>query len=220
MDKIRFYNSREEAGDILAEKIVALNLKKPCLLAIPRGGIQVAEGVSDKLKTPIYPIIVKKLPIPGNPEAGFGAIAEDGIKVLDEETVSYLGLNDETVEKISQSVIREIMHRSSIYGNADKEIVKSSDAIIVDDGVATGYSLIAAIKSVKGMNPASITAAVPVASKDAYDRILPLVDNFICPLVEETYFFAVANYYKEWFDLEEDEIVKILKNSREKYKIT
>ncbi len=73
MDKAGFYYSREEAGNILADKIVELNLKIPYLLAIPRGGIQVAESISNKLKLPVYPVIVKKLPIPGNPEAGFGA---------------------------------------------------------------------------------------------------------------------------------------------------
>lgn len=218
MDRSGFFYSREEAGNVLAEKILGLNLNNPCLLAIPRGGIQVAEGISDKLRIPIYPLIVKKMPIPGNPEAGFGAIAEDGVKVLDDKTVNYLGISDEMIEKISQHVIREINHRSDKYGHMDRNIVKSSDAIIADDGVATGYSLIAAIKSVKGMNPKSITAAVPVASKDAYDKIRPLVDNFVCPLVEDTYFFAVANYYKEWFDLEEDEIKRILQESAAKYK--
>ncbi|MDD3012524.1 MAG: phosphoribosyltransferase family protein [Candidatus Gastranaerophilales bacterium] len=218
MDKTGFYYSREEAGSILAEKIMELDLKKPCLLAIPRGGIQVAKGVADKLEIPIYPVIVKKLPIPGNPEAGFGAITEDGIKVLDEKTIAYLDIDEESIERISQNVVREVIHRSSVYGSADRELVKSSDAIIVDDGVATGYSLIAAIKSVKGMNPSSITAAVPVASKEAYKKIQSLVDNFICPLVDETYFFAVANYYKQWFDLEENKIIEILKVYREKYK--
>jgi len=218
MDKMRFYYSREEAGNILADKIEALNLKKPCLLAIPRGGIQVAQSISDKLNLPIYPVIVKKLPIPGNPEAGFGAITEDGIKVLDEKTVSYLRIDEEEIKHISEKVCSEIIHRSKIYGNAGKDIIETSDAIIVDDGVATGYSLIAAIKSVKGMNPASITAAVPVASEEAYNKIRSMVNNFVCPLIEETYFFAVANYYKEWFDLEESEIIRILKNSRDKYK--
>jgi len=218
MNNEGFYNSREDAGRILADKIAELNLENPYLLAIPRGGIQVAECVSDKLKIPINPIVVKKIPIPGNPEAGFGAITEDGIKIMDDKAVSYMGISHEAIDKISEGIIKEVIHRANVYGRPDREKVRLSDVIIIDDGVATGYSLIAAITSVKGMKPVSITAAVPVASKFAYDKIVHMVDNFVCPLVDDTYFFAVASYYKEWFDLSEDQIKSIIGTSREKYK--
>ena len=211
------YPSREAAGEILAQKLRSLNLNKPFLIAIPRGGIQVAEAIADEFKIPVNTIITKKLPIPESPEAGFGAISEEGEKILDEETASYLGLSDSDIEGISKKVIEDIKHRTQIYGSVDKNKVRSSDVIVVDDGVATGYSLIAALKSIRKMNPNSITAAVPVSSEEAYHKILRYADNVVCPLIARSVFFAVAAYYKEWYDLSETQIQKILKKYREKY---
>ena len=217
MDVVKAYKSREQAGEVLAEQLVKLNLKKPYLLAIPRGGIQVAEAIADQFKIPINTLVVKKLPIPDNPEAGFGAIAGDGSRVLSEETVSYLRLPQEEIDFIANKVIQEIKHRIEAYGKINPEEVKGSDAIIVDDGVATGYSMIAALKSVRSMNPASITAAVPVSSQQAFLKLSKYADNVICPMVKGTYFFAVANYYLEWFDLSEEQIKSILNRYRNKY---
>ncbi|OGI17242.1 MAG: hypothetical protein A2287_09360 [Candidatus Melainabacteria bacterium RIFOXYA12_FULL_32_12] len=217
MDNYKIYESREKAGEVLAEEISKLNLQKPYLLAIPRGGIQVAEAIADKLKIHIDPIIVKKLPVPGNPEAGFGAITADGKRVIDEETVSYLGLSEDQINRIANNVMQEIHHRIEVYGDINQKKVESSDVIIVDDGVATGYSLIAAIKSIKDMRPNSVTAAIPVSSGSAYEKFSRLTDHVICPLIERTYFFAVGNYYREWYDLTEEEIKSILKKYRDKY---
>lgn len=216
MSKIGFYESRESAGKLLSEAITKLNLKNPVILAIPRGGVQVAEAVAKKFDKPIYPLIVKKLPVPGNPEVGFGAVTQNGKIILYEELVKNLKLNEEEIKKISERIMKEMAHRSSVYGVLQDNQVKSADAIILDDGAATGYSLIAGIYSVKSMNPASITVALPVASKEAAIKIEPLVDNFICPLIDDTYYFAVASYYKEWFDLDENDIVNILKTSHKK----
>ncbi|EKE03339.1 MAG: hypothetical protein ACD_20C00214G0009 [uncultured bacterium] len=217
MDNLHTYQSREQAGRVLAEEISKLNLKKPYLLAIPRGGIQVAEAIADKLQIPINPIIVKKLPIPNNPEAGFGAVTIDGQKVLDKKTVSYLGLTEDEINSIANKVIQEMHHRIEVYGSINQKEVESSDAIIVDDGVATGYSLIAALTSVKNMNPNSITAAVPVSSGNAYEKFSKLANYVVCPLVENTYFFAVGGYYREWYDLSEEQIKSILKKYRDNY---
>ena len=212
------YLSREQAGEVLAslldELIKKSNLQKPYLLAIPRGGVQVAFPVAKKLNIPIHPFIVKKLPIPGNPETAFGAIAPDGTVVLDEETVKYLGLNDEIINKIAEKVREEINHRIKIYGCFKTEEIRSRDIIVVDDGIATGYSLIAALKSIKSMSPSSITLAVPVSAYDAYQKILPLVDNFVCPKIEKTPYFAVGFYYREWYDLSEEEIKNLLEKSK------
>ena len=92
----------------------------------------------------------------------------------------------------------------------DIEKIKNSDVIIVDDGVAIGYSLIAAIKSVSNYSPASITACVPISAYEAYEKIKTMVDNFVCQFVENPYFFAVASYYKYWSDLPENQILEIL----------
>jgi len=217
MKQIKIYDSRETAGEILADNLEGLKLETPYILAILRGGIQVAEGIADKFKVPINPLAVKKLPSPGNPEYGFGAITEDGTKVLNEEAVGQLGLNDEIIEKISEKVVSEIQYRKEIYGGLDDEKIAKSDVIIVDDGIATGYSLIAGIKTVKKRNPKSLTIAVPVSTRNAYLKIKKLADYVICPLVSDDYFFAVAAYYKIWRNLSEDEIKTVLQEYRKKY---
>lgn len=217
MDNLRGYKSREEAGKVLATELSKLKLRNPYLIAIPRGGIQTAEAIADKLKIPINPIIVKKLPVPGSPETGFGAITADGSRVMNEEITSYLGLSQAEIDFISNNVIQEIHHRVEVYGNIKPEDVKGSDAIVVDDGIATGYSIIAALNSVRDMNPGSLTAAVPVSSESAFGKVSLYADRVICPIIDRTYFFAVGNYYQEWYDLSEDQIKSILKKYRDKY---
>ena len=217
MDRFNTYPSRESAGEVLADLLDMLDIANPYLIAIPRGGIQVAEAIADKLRVPINPIIVKKLPIPENPEAGFGAITADGTKVLDEETVNYLRLSEDQINRISEKVVQEIKHRLEAYGSITPDHVKGADAIVVDDGAATGYSTIAALKSIKNMQPKSLIAALPVSSGEAYSKISKIADTTICPKVESTYFFAVGNYYDEWYDLSEEQIKGILKAYRDKY---
>lgn len=204
------FKSRETAGQILATDIEKLNLENPYLLGIPRGGIQVAEPIAERLNIPINPLVVKKLPAPNNPEFGFGAVTEDGTKVLNEEAVNYLHLNNNLIESIAEKVVTEICHRKEVYGGLDDEAIARSDVIIVDDGVATGYSLIAGIKTVKNRNPKSLTVAVPVSSSNAYEKVKSMADNIVCPIISDEYYFAVANYYEEWFDLTEQQIKDIL----------
>ena len=195
---------------MLIKLIQKLNLQNLLLLAIPRGGIQVAEPIAHKLKIPIYPFIVKKLPIPDSPETAFGAIAPDGTMVLDEKTIRYLGLTENIINATAERVKGEITHRIKIYGGFNVEEIRGKDVIVVDDGVATGYSLIAALKSIKKMLPKSLTVCVPVSSYNAFQKIIPLVDNIVCPIVDEYSFFAVGYYYEEFNDLPEDEIKAIL----------
>ncbi len=220
MPKSEIYESRESAGETLAVELKKLNLKTPYLLAILRGGVQVAEGIADGLQIPINPLAVKKLPAPGNPEYGFGAVTEDGTKVLNETAVSYMGLREEEIEKIAANVVTEIQHRKDVFGGLDDEKIRGSDVIIVDDGVATGYSLIAGINTVKKRTPKSLIVAVPVSSGEAYLKIKKDVDNIICPIVSSDYYFAVASYYKEWFDLSEDQIKSVLNEYKKKYSYT
>jgi len=217
MQEITNFVSREAAGEVLAQEIEKLNLNRPYLLAIPRGGIQVAEAIADRLKIPINALVVKKLPAPLNPEYGFGAVTEDGTKMLNEEALRYLNLSDKSIDSIAQKVVLQIQHRKEAFGGLEDEKIHSSDVIIVDDGIATGYSLIAGIKTVEKRNPNSIIVAVPVSSENAYRTIKDMADTVICPVVSSDYFFAVASFYKVWYDLPEDEIVNIIETYREKY---
>jgi len=121
------------------------------------------------------------------------------------------------INRIAARIMEEVKHRTQIYGAIELKKIRDSDAIVVDDGVATGYSLFTALKYIRNMKPKSLTAAVPVSTKEAHERLKLYADNVICPLVDESYFFAVANYYKEWYDLTEEEIKRILTDYQEKY---
>jgi predicted phosphoribosyltransferase len=219
MAEIKNYESREQAGEILSEILSDLAIENPYILAIPRGGIQVAKAVADKFKLPINPLVVKKLPSPGNPEAGFGAVTEDGTMVLNENAVLYLGLTDYIIKNISEKVVSEIKRRKNIYGGLNDKKIRGSDVIIIDDGIATGYSIIAGINTIKKRAPKSITLAVPVSSHDAFYIISDMVDQLISPVVSNEHFFAVGNFYKIWFDLSEDEIKTVLNEYKNKYEI-
>ncbi|HSA06204.1 MAG TPA: phosphoribosyltransferase family protein [Candidatus Gastranaerophilales bacterium] len=215
--KIEKYESKEAAGEILAEKLFELKLEKPYIMAVLRGGVQVAQVIADKFKLPVHPLIVKKLPSPENPEYGFGAVTEDGTLVLNENAVLSLKLSRDIIEKIANTIVLEIQRRKNIFGELDNKKISESDVIIVDDGIATGYSLIAAINTVKKRRPKSITIAVPVSSLSAYSVIKKLADNIVCPLISSDYFFTVAAYYKTWSDLSEESLKFIIEDYKNKY---
>lgn len=217
MDNYRYYKSREDAGRVLAKEIGKLNLSNPYLLAIPRGGIQVAEGIADKFKIPVNVIVTKKLPTPDSPETGFGAITEDGHKVINQTYFDYLKLSDSKFNEICQEVIQEIKKRVQDYGSYDKENIDKYDVIVVDDGAATGYSLLAALINIKSYNPKSLTAAIPVSSESAFQEIKKYADNVVCPIVDTSGFFAVGYFYQEFFNLPKQEIQMILQKYRELY---
>jgi putative phosphoribosyl transferase len=217
MNKYRFYLNRYDAGEKLAQELTKFKFQDPLLIGIPRGGIEIAEPIADKYQIPIHAMVLKKLPVPGNPEAGFGAITEDGTKVLNDKMLAYLNLTEAEIERISQSIIEEIKQRTDIYGSIQRPDIEGRNIIVADDGIATGYTLIAAIKSLQNMHPLSLTLVVPVSSKQAYEKISPMVERIICPIVDDPGLFAVANYYKEWYDLPARDIKKIIETYHQKY---
>lgn len=214
MADYRCFESRETAGKVLADKLEKTDVQSPVLLALPRGGIQVAEALADSLRVPIDIIVAKKLPLPAAEEVAFGAMTEDEINILNNELINTYGIDKAQLESIYERVNQDIKHRISVYGRLDESKVKGATAIIVDDGIATGSSLIAAIRRVKTLDPAKIIVAVPVSSKAAFDTIAGLVDEMIVPIVDDSTFFAVSRYYMEWGDLRETEIVDILQRYR------
>lgn len=212
-----FFDSKESAGKIIAEYLEKEGITKPFLLAVPRGGIQVAEAIAEKFHTPINAIISKKLPLPINPEVAFGAMTEDEIDILNVEMMHAYDISDDDLKIIANKVNQEIKHRIKTYGRFNPENVQGAQAVIIDDGVATGSSLIAAIKKVKTMNPKELIVAVGASTNNAYQKISPMVDKFISPIIDDSPFFAVSQYYKHWKDLSEEEILEVLKKYRKSF---
>jgi predicted phosphoribosyltransferase len=212
------FNDRYHAGELLVEKLKEYKNKDAYIFAIPAGGVQVGVIIAKKLNLPLDLAITRKLHIPCNKEAGFGAISWDGKIILNKEIIPYLKL---TKEEIKQCIIEEkkiIEKRMKLFrGNKPFPNIENKIVIIVDDGLASGFSMLVTIKSIKKMKPGEIVIAIPTASLKAINLIKPYVDKIICLNIRSDLFFAVADAYKEWYDLEDEDVIKIL-NSLNNYK--
>jgi len=205
------FRDRVHAGELLASKLKPYVGKDSIVLAIPSGGVPIGSTLAKELGLQMDLIIVRKLPIPYNTEAGFGSMSWNGEVKLNEKLVEQLELSDPEIDSIIRDVKSELDKRMEIFrGNRPFPELKGKTAIIVDDGLASGYTLLAAISSVKRLSPARIIVAVPTASKNAVDLLAPYVDEIFCLNIRETKIFAVADAYQEWHDLTQQEVLKLL----------
>lgn len=205
------FRDRVHAGELLAGKLKPYVGKDSIVLAIPSGGVPIGSTIAKELGLQMDLIIVRKLPIPYNTEAGFGSMSWNGEVKLNEKLVEQLELSDPEIDSIIRDVKSELDKRMEIFrGNRPFPELKGKTAIIVDDGLASGYTLLAAISSVKKLSPARIIVAVPTASKNAVDLLAPYVDEIFCLNIRETKIFAVADAYQEWHDLTQQEVLKLL----------
>ncbi len=212
-----FFKDRTDAGRRLALKLSDYQDKDVVVFAIPRGGVPVAMEVAASLKSALDIIIVRKIPIPYEPEAGYGAVTEDGSLVLNEPVVKRLGLTRPEIGEQAEAVRHEIIHRSMLYRKKlSPSPVKNKTAIVIDDGLASGYTMLAAIKSIRHRKAAEVIVAVPVASGSAYDLVRPEVDNLVCLIIARTNYFAVARFYQHWHDLNDEEIIDFFETWRKK----
>lgn len=204
-----------DAGRRLAEGLAQYKGDEVVVFAVPRGGVPVAIEVADKLGAPLDIVVPRKIPIPFNPEAGYGAVSEEGILVLNEPLVNELGLTRRQIERQAEEVRIEIARRIAVYRrNLEAHSVEGKTAIIIDDGLASGFTMAAAIKSMQQRKAARITVAVPVASWSAYDMVKPLADELVCLIVGRIPRFAVASFYRRWHDLTDEEVLEYLETWR------
>jgi len=205
------FKNRIEGGQKLAQKLKKLDLKNSVVLAIPSGGIPVGLEVAKALSCPFDLILVRKIQFPWTTEAGFGAVASDGI--------SYLGpaakeLPQEVVKTQTQKATKEVQHREKEFLKSRKRAdFKGKTAIIIDDGLATGSTMIAAIKSARKKKPAQIVVAAPTASGSAIELLKKEADKLITLYKHpKSQPFAVASSYLKWHDLTDKEVIDYLKS--------
>ncbi|MGV9170197.1 MAG: phosphoribosyltransferase [Promethearchaeia archaeon] len=206
------YVNRKDAGEVLAEKAVEAGIdESSVILAIPNGGIAVAAPIAQETGASLSLIIVRKMQIPYNPEAGFGALTSFGPMILNNQLLARLNLSDEQIERAKERTEQQIECRRNTYAQYLKDIdTETLHVVLVDDGLASGYTMLAAVRSVREQHPESITVLVPTASDSAANRVESVVDEFICPRIETGFVFAVANAYRDWHDLTDEEVVQIL----------
>ena len=211
-NKLYVFQDRFTAGERLAEFLKGLVDAKSVVLAIPAGGVPVGLVVAKKLSLPFRVLVVRKVHIPWNPEAGFGAMAWDGTVTLNQELVEQLRLTQHEVEECiaREKADLEARVRRFMRGKTLSD-VRGKSAILVDDGLASGYTMLVAVKSVEKLHPARIVVAVPTASAGAINLLLPHVSCIACLNVRNLYPFAVADAYRLWYDLSEDDVEDLLK---------
>jgi predicted phosphoribosyltransferase len=203
------FNDRTDAGKRLAEKLREYESTDAIVFAIPRGGVPVATAVALKLGLRLDFVFPRKIPIPFNPEAGYGAVTEDGVIVLNEPLVAELNLSKSQIQRQAEEVRDEIERRSGLFhGRLPRQEIQGKTAIIIDDGLASGYTMMAAVASLQRRLPEKIVVAVPVASGNACDLVRPAVSDLVALIVARLPDFAVASFYYAWHDLTDAEVMK------------
>lgn len=205
------YTDRKDAGKCLAQRLLKENLINPIVLAIPNGGVIVGLEIAKALNCSLELIVVKKLPIPKNPEAGFGAIAHDNTLILNRVLIDELEISEEKIQELVKDVLKKIKERLEGYGIKNEfPYIKDKTAILVDDGLASGVTMEAAISIINKYRPKSIIVAVPTASGYAFGKISPLVYKIVCPDVRRHPHFSVATVYQFWHDVSDNEVKTLL----------
>jgi len=212
------FKDRKEAGQKLARALKKYRNKKVLVLAIPRGGVDVAYEVAKYLNSEFSLLIARKLPYPDNPEAGFGAIAEDGSTFIFE--FAKQELSREMIEEIKKGQKEEIKRRIKILRKNKKlPSMKGKIIILIDDGLAMGSTMRAAILMCKKKKPAKLVVAVPVSGRNVAKEISKEIDELII-LEKPEFFEAVAQVYQNWYDVSDAEVLEIMKRWAERKQIT
>ncbi len=204
------FENRSDAGRRLAEALALRRIADPVVAAVLRGGVPVGAEIARVLHCPVKLLILRKLHIPSNPEAGFGAMAPDGTVHVDREFADLLGLTDDEVGEVIREVAAEIRRRQHAFPRIQPGDVAGRDVIAVDDGIAAGYTMQAAITCLRALKPRTLSVAVPCGHVRSLRRIRPLVDDLICLRPSGTSQFAVASFYRHWRDLTDDDVRKVL----------
>ncbi|MDB5405191.1 MAG: Erythromycin esterase [Rhodospirillales bacterium] len=214
--KSRPFRDRSEAGRQLAAKLAAYaNRSDVLVLGLPRGGVPVAYEVARALGAPLDVFIVRKLGVPGYEELAMGAVATGGVRVLNEELLEKLGLPEYVIEAVATREQEEVKRRERLYrGGLPSPDVRGRTVILVDDGLATGATMRAAVKALRQQEPARIVVAVPIASREACEELRGEVDDVICAVTREP-FHAVGLWYEDFSQTTDEEVRELLARRRQ-----
>ncbi len=203
---------RHAAGCALAESLQRYTGRDDVIvLALPRGGVPVAAEIARALDASLDVMLVRKLGVPGHPELAMGAIASGGVQVMNEGVVRQAMVSPEAIEAVVEQESRELEHRERIYrGDRPWPDLKGRCVILVDDGLATGATMRAAIDAVKVQEPGCVVVAVPVAPPETVRDLESLVDEVICPLQPES-FMAIGQWYRDFHQVSDAEVLALLK---------
>lgn len=211
-NRVHVFDDRFHAGELLAEKLEEYKDRKDAyVLAIPAGGVQVAFMVAKSLKIPLEVVVTRKIHVPWNKEAGFGAISWDGIMFLNKPLVAALGLTKDDIDRCVAEE-KEVIRRRLKKFRGEKPFPDLEDkiTIVVDDGLASGFSMLTTVKAIERRGAREMVVAVPTAPVSAINLIRPHVDKVVCLNIRSGPVFAVADAYKVWYDLEDEDVMDVL----------
>ena len=213
-NQLYVFKDREDAGKLLARRLAPAVPPGAWVLAIPAGGVPVGLQIATVLHLPFDLMIVRKIQIPGNTEAGFGAIGPDGEVIFNEKLLRQLRLSDQEIGEQIEATRRVMVEREHLFRRGRPfPVIKDKPIILVDDGLASGFSMMQALRFAKKRDPKRIIVAVPTAPEQSINRILPFAEEVYCLNIRTHLSFAVAEAYENWYDLTDPEVISLLTNS-------
>jgi putative phosphoribosyl transferase len=206
------FENRQEAGWALAEFLMEKDASVDVIFAVPSGGVAVGRAVAERLGAPFDLILVRKLPLPMEPEAGFGAVTLHGEVELNDALVRAWGLSGEDIRQVIARVTGELRQREHRFlAGRERLDPAGKGVLLVDDGLASGFTMKVAVKGLQRREPLSISIGVPDAPLATIRSIEPFVDDIYCLAAQRWGGFAVASFYKHWHDLTDDEVLALLR---------
>lgn len=208
------FTNRAEAGQMLASRLKAyVGRKDVIVLGIPRGGVPVAFEIADALRAPLDVFVARKLGVPGQEELAFGAIASGGVRILNSEIIQLVNISKLDIERVTIQEQRELERRERLYrGTRPPLDVRGRTVILVDDGIATGSSIRAAISALRQLKPADLIVAAPVAPLDTSRELTREVDDLVC-LETPRMFQAIGQFYDDFSQVTDEEVADLLRRN-------
>jgi predicted phosphoribosyltransferase len=210
-DKQRVFAHRSEAGLVLADMLEAYKNSSALVMAIPAGGVPVALSIGQTLSLAVSVAVVSKITLPWNTEVGYGAVAFDSTVRLNDPLLSRLGLTGEQIQEGIKHTSQKVRRRVERFS---RELpfpgLENKTVFLVDDGLASGFTMLTAVEALKKAGVGSLNIAVPTAHTESLQRVCQQVDAIYCPNVRSGFFFAVADAYKKWYDIGEEELFEMI----------
>lgn len=211
-DRTHVFYDRNHAGQILASLLEPHRKADSIILAIPAGGVPVGAAVATRLKLGFDVAVVSKITLPWNTEAGYGAVAFDGTQQLNEDMLPHLGLTESQIQSDIQKTRVKVSRRtSSLRGPKPFPELSQKKVIVVDDGLASGFTMLVAVAALGKAGAQDITVAVPTGHRATVEKIAKIVEALYCPNIRGGRRFAVADAYEKWSDVKDEEVSAIMK---------
>lgn len=207
------FKDREHAGKVLSEIMKQYKSSDAVVFAIPAGGVPVGAALAENLQIPLDVAVISKITLPWNTEAGYGAVAFDGTVRINRDIVSRTGLSESEIENGIEKTLNKVKKRVMMFRKGRPPLqLKGRTVILADDGIASGFTMLVAVESLKKSGADQVIIAVPTGNWQAIENVVPNVEALYCANLRSGWTFAVADAYMNWSDVTEDEVIAILKS--------